>query len=100
VTARTSVLASKPSAASIDVVDSNRVTGRSTCSATDGSAPCGLRLVQVVDTTGAGDSYIAGFLRARLTGADVPQAMHAAAASAARTCTHLGAWPQQPVPLR
>jgi fructoselysine 6-kinase len=55
--------------------------------------------VEVVDTTGAGDSYIAGFLQARLAGADVAQAMHAAAASAARTCTHLGAWPQQPVPL-
>lgn len=55
---------------------------------------------EVVDTTGAGDSYIAGFLHARLTGADIPQAMHAAAAAAAQTCTHLGAWPQEPAPLR
>jgi fructose-1-phosphate kinase PfkB-like protein len=47
----------------------------------------------------AGDSYIAGFLHARLTGADIPQARHAAAASAAQTCTHLGAWPQQPAPV-
>jgi fructoselysine 6-kinase len=56
--------------------------------------------VEVVDTTGAGDSYIAGFLHARLTGADVPEAMHAAAVCAGQTCTHLGAWPQQPAPLR
>ena len=50
--------------------------------------------VRVEDTTGAGDSYIAAFLHARLTGADVPQAMQAGAASAALTCAHRGAWPQ------
>jgi len=44
-------------------------------------------------------SYIAGFLHARLTGAGIPQAMHAAAAHAGQTGTHLGAWPQPPVPL-
>ncbi len=56
--------------------------------------------VQVADTAGPGDSYIAGARHARLTGADVPQAMHAAAAGAARTRTHLGAWPPRPAPLR
>jgi fructoselysine 6-kinase len=48
----------------------------------------------VVDTTGAGDSYIAAFLSARKAGADVRQAMQAGAALAAKTCGHVGAWPQ------
>jgi len=55
--------------------------------------------VRVEDTTGAGDSYIAAFLHARLTGAGIPEAMQAGAAHAARTCTHRGAWPQPPEPL-
>ena len=54
--------------------------------------------VAVVDTTGAGDAYAAGFLDARLAGADVDQAMGAAAAHAAKACTHFGAWPQEPGP--
>jgi fructoselysine 6-kinase len=56
--------------------------------------------IRVVDTTGAGDSYIAAFLAARVTGADVSQAMAAGSASAALTCMHRGAWPQPPMPLR
>lgn len=55
--------------------------------------------VDVVDTTGAGDAYAAGFLHARLAGADVDQAMGAAAGHAARACTHFGAWPQEPGPV-
>jgi fructoselysine 6-kinase len=55
--------------------------------------------VETVDTTGAGDSYAAGFLDARLAGADVDQAMSAGSAHAARTCTHAGGWPQDPLPL-
>lgn len=54
--------------------------------------------VEVVDTTGAGDGYAAAFLDARLAGADVDQAMSAGSAHAALTCTHLGAWPQDPLP--
>jgi fructoselysine 6-kinase len=55
--------------------------------------------VETVDTTGAGDSYAAAFLDARLAGADVDQAMGAGSAHAARTCTHTGGWPQDPLPL-
>jgi fructoselysine 6-kinase len=55
--------------------------------------------VEVVDTTGAGDAYAAGFLHARLNGADVDQAMIAAAEHAATACMHFGAWPQEPGPV-
>ena len=54
--------------------------------------------VDVVDTTGAGDAYAAAFLHARLGGADVDQAMHAAAEHAATACAQFGAWPQEPGP--
>jgi fructoselysine 6-kinase len=48
----------------------------------------------VVDTTGAGDSYIAGFLSGLLSGRSVEDAMHTGAEFAALTCTHVAAWPQ------
>jgi fructoselysine 6-kinase len=54
--------------------------------------------VDVVDTTGAGDSFAAGFLHARMAGADVDQAMRAGSEHAARACTHHGGWPQQALP--
>ena len=47
-----------------------------------------------VDTTGAGDAYIAGFLAARLNGADVPKAMAAGHTCAASCCGHPGGFPQ------
>ena len=47
-----------------------------------------------VDTTGAGDAYIAGFLAARLNGADVPKAMAAGHTCAAACCGHPGGFPQ------
>jgi fructoselysine 6-kinase len=47
-----------------------------------------------VDTTGAGDSFIAGFLEARTVGASVGAALLRGAQQAAQTCTHLGGWPQ------
>jgi fructoselysine 6-kinase len=55
--------------------------------------------VAVVDTTGAGDSYIAGFVAARAAGADIDEALRAGSEVAARTCAHLGAWPQDPLPI-
>ncbi len=48
--------------------------------------------VKVVDTLGAGDSYIAAFLCARLIGESIPGAIEAGHAAAKETCTRLGGW--------
>jgi fructoselysine 6-kinase len=52
------------------------------------------RMISPVDTTGAGDAYIAGFLTAHLNGASVPAAMAAGHACAAACCGHPGGFPQ------
>lgn len=49
---------------------------------------------KVVDTTGAGDSFIAGFLDAHLAGAELADALKAGAKLAAQTCGHFGGFPQ------
>lgn len=51
----------------------------------------GIVAVDAVDTMGAGDSYIAGFLTCWYTGRDIAQAMAAGAAHAADNCTKRGA---------
>ncbi|MBE6887576.1 MAG: carbohydrate kinase [Ruminococcaceae bacterium] len=51
----------------------------------------GIVKVEVVDTMGAGDSYIAAFLVHYTENKDVPKAMEAAAAYAAHNCTKRGA---------
>lgn len=57
-------------------------------------------LVNVVDTCGAGDSFIATFLTAfRFEGRGAAEALHMASVAAAQTCTHLGGFPQQPRPI-
>lgn len=48
--------------------------------------------VKVVDTLGAGDTYIAYFLVSRLMGKSVPAGMDLAAKAAAQTCKYFGAW--------
>lgn len=53
-----------------------------------GVAPC----PQVVDTLGAGDSYIAGFLVAYAQGQPIEAAMEAGARSASETLSYFGAW--------
>ena len=50
----------------------------------------GIKPVQVVDTMGAGDSFIAGFLTRFLHGAGMEEALDFAAGCAARTCTVYG----------
>lgn len=51
--------------------------------------------IRVVDTTGAGDSFIAGFIAARARGVDVPNSMAQGARWAAATCQHVAGFPQQ-----
>ncbi|UJW77002.1 PfkB family carbohydrate kinase [Rhizobium sp. SL42] len=53
-----------------------------------------IRSVDVVDTTGAGDSFIAGFLSARIGGLPLSQCLQAGRDAAASTCTHVGGFPQ------
>lgn len=48
--------------------------------------------VKVVDTMGAGDSYIAGFLCAVANNNSLSQAMEQGTQSAARTIQYHGAW--------
>ncbi|RVO78715.1 fructoselysine 6-kinase [Sinorhizobium meliloti] len=66
--------------------------------ASDGAevASAGIRAVEVVDTTGAGDSFIAGFIAARLEGRALAACLEAGRDLAADTCTHVGGFPQEP----
>ncbi len=53
---------------------------------------CGIIPCRVVDTMGAGDSYIAGFLAAYTEGEPVSACMKAGAVCSAGTLEHAGAW--------
>ncbi|MCU1634877.1 MAG: putative carbohydrate kinase [Cryobacterium sp.] len=48
----------------------------------------------VVDTTGAGDSFIAGFIESRLRSRSIARALAVGSRRAAATCGHPGGWPQ------
>ncbi|WP_373504775.1 PfkB family carbohydrate kinase [Aestuariivirga sp.] len=49
------------------------------------------------DTTGAGDAFIAGFIDAQASGADLEHCMAHGAARAAAACLHRGGFPQRPL---
>lgn len=51
---------------------------------------------EVVDTTGAGDAFMAGFIAATLNGATVDESLEAGVARGSQACQHLGGWPQLP----
>jgi len=59
-----------------------------------GAVNCG-----VIDTLGAGDSFIAAFLAGRLENTELEACVQRGATLAAVTCGHLGGWPQELVPL-
>jgi fructoselysine 6-kinase len=59
----------------------------------------GIRPVEVVDTTGAGDTFIAGFLGAWLRKEPLAACLDAGSAAAAETCRHIGGFPQDCEPL-
>lgn len=53
---------------------------------------CPATPTSVVNTVGAGDSFIAGFLAAHLEGADVPESLSAGSARAADVVNHVDPW--------
>lgn len=69
--------------------------------ATDGRtrAETGIRPVEIVDTTGAGDSFIAAFLAAHTEGLTLQACLEAGRDWAALTCAHVGGFPQRPEPF-
>ena len=69
--------------------------------ASDGAsrAEMGAKPIAVLDTLGAGDTFIAGFLAARLAGFAVTDCLAAGRDAAAETCTHFGGFPQRAEPF-
>lgn len=55
--------------------------------------------VAVVDTTGAGDAFMAGFIAATLNGTDVEGALAAGVERGSHACQHVGGWPQRPLEI-
>ncbi len=50
--------------------------------------------VEVVDSLGAGDTYLGTFMARWLMGSTISQSMEIASAAAAQACTHMGGWEQ------
>lgn len=62
-------------------------------------AMMGIRPVEIVDTTGAGDSFIAGFIAAFSRGDNLQACLESGRDVASETCRHVGGFPQPVLPL-
>ena len=102
--------ASGPRAAAVDRAESLIAAGARLAVVTRGAAgslasdgtriaEIPARLVEAVDTTGAGDSFIAGFLDARLKGLPLEDCLLAGRETASACCLHMGGFPQRPADL-
>ena len=56
--------------------------------------------IDPVDTTGAGDAFIASFIDAHLAGSDLGACLSRATTAAAQACLHHGGFPQSPLDVR
>lgn len=83
--------------ASLAVVTSGSQGSLALTSTTSSSTPA--LPIEPVDTCGAGDSFIAGFIAAQLWGDDIGTALRAGTRAASDTCLHLGGFPQNPRPI-
>ena len=70
--------------------------GAAGCEAAEGALRwrAGAPKVEAIDTTGAGDAFVAAFLAARLAGADIQPALERAAAAGAAASTIVGGRPK------
>lgn len=66
------------------------------CMSVDGWSEVEAYPVNVVDTVGAGDAFVAGYLRSFLAGDDLAQRLAQAAVSGALACCHPGDWEGTP----
>jgi fructoselysine 6-kinase len=71
----------------------------SVAATSEARAEAGIRHVDVIDTTGAGDSFIAGFLSVYIGGGSLQAAVEAGRDRAALACSHVGGFPQAPLAL-
>lgn len=93
------VLAESLRAAGAEGVVVTRGAAGSSAFLPQGTAHHGIVPIQPVDTTGAGDSYIAAFLKVWCDGGSVVTAVAQAASHAGATCLHPGGFPQEVIGL-
>ncbi|GAA2220805.1 PfkB family carbohydrate kinase [Micromonospora olivasterospora] len=90
-------LAAGAAAAGVGVVVATRGAEGSVCLSGDRWYEQAALPAIIVDTTGAGDSFIAGFIAARLSRRSLPEALETGARFAAAACAYRSGWPHLPL---